>query len=335
MRAWFRVGIACLAGVTASGCATTAAQRGSDNYLLAVSKGEPHLYKVDLDTGEVVLKVATAPKAHEVTISPDGRRAYLPIYGDGAVGRPGTDGSTIEVYETSTLRRLETIELGKGVRPHTLLIDRQGLLWVTAEMTNTVIVVDPVTRREVARIDTGQPETHGMVFSPDQRWAFTSNVGAGSVSVIDMRKRRLATVIPIAKRVQRISISQDGRYVFTHDTESPRVAVIDVRTHKLVRWLSVPHRPYVSAAMPDGVSLLVGSPFERSLHTVDISGKLPAKRVEVDCDPTNIEVSSAPRKAYVSCPRNGVLAVLDLRTMTVERLVQIERGLEGIAPAIR
>jgi len=29
---------------------------------------------------------------HEVAVSPDGRLAYVPIYGDSGVGKPGTDG---------------------------------------------------------------------------------------------------------------------------------------------------------------------------------------------------------------------------------------------------
>lgn len=330
-----RMSVASVAAVVLNGCAATMPSHGHANYLLAVSKGEPHLYKVDPDTGAIEIKVATAPKAHEVTLSPDGKLAYVPIYGDGAVGRHGSNGSMIEVYETASLRRVSTIDLGAGVRPHTLLIDRQGLLWVTAEMENAVLVVDPVQRRVVARIPTGQPESHGMAFSPDQSWAFTANVGAGSVSAIDMRRRRLAAVIPVAKRVQRVSVSRDGRFVFTHDSNDSRVAVIDAVAHKFVRWLTVPHRPYVSAALPDGAALLVGSPYEASLHLVDITGQRVPRRITVDCDPTNIEVSATRSRAYLSCPRRGRLAVLDLRTMTVERYVKIERGVEGIAPSIR
>ena len=33
---------------------------------------------------------------HEVVASPDGKRAFVPIYGNAGVGRPGTDGRLLE-----------------------------------------------------------------------------------------------------------------------------------------------------------------------------------------------------------------------------------------------
>ena len=74
----------------------------------------------------------------------------------------------------------------------------------------------------------------------DGHRAFTSNVSVGSVSVLDLQKRALITVIPIAKKVQRISISPDGRFVFTHDQDAPRIAVIDTATNKLDHWIDLP-----------------------------------------------------------------------------------------------
>ena len=41
-------------------------------------------------------------RAHEVTVSPDGRLAYLPIYGDSGVGKPGTDGRSVEIVDPTS-----------------------------------------------------------------------------------------------------------------------------------------------------------------------------------------------------------------------------------------
>src|SRR5271170_1893807 len=57
--------------------------------------GEGYLTLIDPATGT---KVATVPDggitAHELIVSPDSRFAYVPIYGTGNVGGPGTDGNS-------------------------------------------------------------------------------------------------------------------------------------------------------------------------------------------------------------------------------------------------
>ena len=55
---------------------------------------------VDPAAGVQIGKVKTNEvRAHEVAASPDGRLAYLPIYGDSGVGKPGTNGSSVEIVD--------------------------------------------------------------------------------------------------------------------------------------------------------------------------------------------------------------------------------------------
>ena len=68
--------------------------------LLVVNKGEQTLGIVSPGTDE---QLAAVPEGgitgHEVAASPDGRTAYVPIYGNSGVGRPGTDGRNMVVID--------------------------------------------------------------------------------------------------------------------------------------------------------------------------------------------------------------------------------------------
>ena len=59
-------------------------------------KGTENLAIVDPASGSVM---ATVPEGgttgHEVIASADGKMAFVPIYGDSGVGKPGTDGRTL------------------------------------------------------------------------------------------------------------------------------------------------------------------------------------------------------------------------------------------------
>src|SRR6184192_1543588 len=186
--------------------------------LLVVANQKEHtLLVVDPDNRRELAKIAVGVNGHEVIVSKDSRFAYVPIYGNSGVGKPGTDGSTIDVIDLQERKLAATIDLGKPLRPHRAEFGPDGMLYVTAELGNAVDVLDPSTRKIVAEIPTGQKESHMLVISPDGRRAYTANVGAGSVSVLDVAKRSLITTIPVAKMVQRISISPDGKWVYTHD----------------------------------------------------------------------------------------------------------------------
>jgi hypothetical protein len=57
------------------------------NLLLVVNQADQTMSLVDPEAGVQIAKVKTNEvRAHEVTASPDGRLAYLPIYGNSGVG---------------------------------------------------------------------------------------------------------------------------------------------------------------------------------------------------------------------------------------------------------
>src|ERR1700730_12122847 len=62
---------------------------------------------------------------HEVTTSPDGSTAYLPIYGSAGVGRPGTDGTEMLVIDVPSHKITTLVDFGHGVRPHQPVYDRR------------------------------------------------------------------------------------------------------------------------------------------------------------------------------------------------------------------
>src|SRR5215472_17278501 len=63
--------------------------------LLVAEKGGQSLAIVDPAVGKVLASVPEGGiTGHEVVASPDGKLAFVPIYGNSGVGRPGTDGQS-------------------------------------------------------------------------------------------------------------------------------------------------------------------------------------------------------------------------------------------------
>src|SRR5438132_3231321 len=213
-----------------------------NSILLVANKGDHSLGIIDAEAGR---QIATVPEqgvtGHEVAASPDGKLAYVPIYGNSGVGKAGTDGSNMVVIDIAARKIASNLDFGHGVRPHCAVFGpKDGLLYVTTELDNTITVIDPHTLKIIGTIPTGQPESHMLAISPDGRRGYTANVGPGTVSVLDMQTRKKLAVIPVSGQVQRIAVSVDGHKVFTADQTKPQLAVIDAATDKVTAWIPLP-----------------------------------------------------------------------------------------------
>jgi YVTN family beta-propeller protein len=298
--------------------------------LVVANQREHTALLIDPETRQELLKVTVGVNGHEVAVSPDSRFAYVPIYGNSGVGKPGTDGATIDIVDLRERKLAATIDLGKPLRPHRAQFGPDGLLYVTAELAKAVDVIDPATRKVIAEIPTGAIESHMIVISPDGRRAYTANVAAGSVSVLDLKQRALVTVIPVAKTVQRISISADGKRVFTHDQDTPRIAVIDTTTNKVASWISLPATVYSSSATVDGRKLLAASPSGK-IFVIDLATARLEESFDIPAALGELLITPDGRSAFVSCPQAGTIEVLDIPGHKLLQPIKLTQGVDGLA----
>jgi YVTN family beta-propeller protein len=302
-------------------------------WLLVANKQDQSLGIIDPVSNR---QIATVPvggeTGHEVAVPPNGLRAFVPIFGDSGVGKPGTDGSQIAVIDLATRRVERMFAFDRGVRPHHAVVNpSDGLLYVTTELEHSVSIVDPHTLTLVGRVPTSQPESHMLAISSDGRWGYTANVGPGTVSALDLAQRTTVAVISVAPRVQRIALSVDDRWAFTSDTTTPRLAVIDTRAHSVTRWIELPASGYGAAATPGGSHLIVAMPQADALAVVDLSTFAVSAVVATPRSPQEVLVRPDGRVAYVSCDIPGQVAAIDTSSWRVEAVICAGRYADGLA----
>jgi YVTN family beta-propeller protein len=302
----------------------------SAQHLLVANQGDHTLLIIDPQSRKTLAIAGVDINGHEVIASPDGKYAYVPIYGNSGVGKPGTDGSTVQVIDISTGRAVHIIDLGKAARPHCAKFGPDGLLYVSAELTKSLDVIDPRSEKVIAELPTGQVDSHMFVITPDGSRAYTANVFAGSVSVLDLHEHSLIATIPVAGQVQRISISPDGRAVYTHDQQKPRIAVIDTAKNTVSKWWDVPSMVYSSAPTPDGRWLIANAPSGKLFVVDTASGKI-AHSYDIPAASGESIVAPDGSRAYVSCPQAGTIEILNLGNWQLESPIQLTKGVDGLA----
>jgi len=300
--------------------------------LLTANKGAHAMGIIDPVAGKQLMEVPEGGiTGHEVIASPDGKVAYVPIYGNSGVGKKGTDGRNIVVIDIASRKVIGNIDFDHGVRPHCPVFDRtRGLLYVTTELDQTITIIDPKTLKIVGTIPTGQPESHMLAITSDGHRGYTANVGPGTVSVLDLDKRKTLAVIPISKETQRISISHDNSMIFTSDQTKPQLAVIDAATDKIKAWVELPGLGYGTAATKDGRWLIVAVPPANKVAVIDLKTLKVARSIDVPAAPQEVLVRPDDKVAYVSCDKSHQVAALDLSDWSVN-LIDAGKGTDGLA----
>src|ERR1700694_1674346 len=118
----------------------SAPPRSGSGVLLVANKGDHTLGIIDPAAGK---QVAVIPEngvtGHEVTASPDGKTAYVPIYGDSGVGKPGSNGSNMVAIDIASRKIVGNLDFGHGLRPHCAQFGpKNGLLYVSTALDNWI-----------------------------------------------------------------------------------------------------------------------------------------------------------------------------------------------------
>jgi DNA-binding beta-propeller fold protein YncE len=321
-----------LVAVVTSRSAFTASDPSRD-VLLVANKGDHTLGIIDPDAGRQVAVVREGGvTGHEVIASPNGKFAYVPIYGDSGVGKPGSNGSTLVVVDIASRKIVGNVDFGHGVRPHCPLFGpKDGLLYVTTELDNAVTAIDPHALKIVASIPTGKPESHMLAITHDGHYGYTTNVGSGTVSVLDLQARKTLDVIAVAPVVQRIALSVDDRFAFTSDQTKPQLAVIDTRSRKVSSWIPLPASGYGNAATPDGKWLVIAMPSANQVAVVNLKTMKIEHTINVPATPQEVLIRPDGEMAYVSCDQSHQVAEIRTSDWAVARLIDAGAGADGLA----
>src|SRR5260370_14197067 len=192
--------------------------------LLVLNKPGDKLLLVDPDARKIIAEVPTGHAPHEVTVSSDGRFAFVANYGD------QTPGDSLSVIDLAARKEVRRKNLGALRRPHGIL-ENHGKIYFTNEANKVVARYDPATDSVDWLQGTGQDITHMLVMTADQRKIFTANIASDSVSVVEARGNAgnwHVTQIPVGERLEGTDISPGQKEAWTAHSQDGGARVTDV-----------------------------------------------------------------------------------------------------------
>ena len=302
--------------------------------LLAIDKRGCRALFLDPATYQEVARIELPARPHELAITPDHRTAYVSIYGSGVYGNNPQPGRTVVVIDLQRRQQTDTLDLAPYLAPHGLMLDPDGLLYVSCDQSGVVAVVDPARRAVVGAIDVGSKGNHMIAMLPDGSKLYSENEDqAPFVSVLDPRGRRRIGEVPIPRGALGLCASADGQRVFVTDGQEPALLVIDTHSDTLVdtvRLDGYAHPAQRVRCSPDGRFVVVTADQE-PLATVLDGGLAHQSTFEVAQGPMGVAFHPDGRTALVANHGAGRITIVDLEAGRRTRDFAAGVGVETLA----
>ncbi len=120
---------------------------------------------------------------------------------------------------------------------------------------------------------------------------------------------------------QVIASPDGGKYYIISSKSTDTILVVDVETLTITKRISLGAKPRVVEMTPDGRYLLIAA---GSLRVLDVeTDQEIGAGIAVGQGPTDIVVDNPSAKAYVLADAGDVISIIDLSTLTVERVLNV------------
>lgn len=299
--------------------------------LFVAAKRGNTLSKVDLATGEEILRVPSCTNPHELATSPDGQHVALACYG----------GTTVDVFRTSDLEKVASYDLGENARPHGIVWHENRKIYVTAEGRQEIVEIAALSYHAVPppiHYATGKDGSHVLAVSPDARTAWTTDLGSRTVTRIDLRTRRAPLSVTVGEEPEGISLSPDGKTLWVSARGSNQAFALDPTSMTVRETVSTGRFPLRIAVRPQGDVAVTSDLQDGSLSVIDTATAKVIRTIAVS-GPAEAEArfqvtilwSKDGSRIYVAETASDTVAEVDYASGTVLRRLNAGEGGDGMA----
>jgi len=317
----------------------TQAQEGT---LVVLNKSDHTVDLIDITTKKSQATLPTGIGPHEVAISNNHKLAVVTNYGNAQA-----PGKSLTIIDIPNKKVIKTIEL-EHIAPHGIeFIDEKNVL-VTCERSKKLIQVNIETEATLKAIDTDQETSHMVVYAPKSKRAFVANIRSNSVSVIDLKKDRLETILKTGKGAEGVALSADGNEVWITNRSNDTISIIDVKTLKTKKEVVSSKFPIRVKTTSDGKYALVSNAQTGDVNVFDARTKellktismnitveeKEASRLFQDFDkspvPVGILIHPDNKTAFVANTNADIITIIDLLTMEVSGRLTAGKEPDGL-----
>jgi len=298
--------------------------------LFVANKRGNSLSKIDLGSGEEVKRVDSCSNPHELATSPDGRHVGLVCY----------SGTKLDLFRTSDLARVKSIELGANARPHGIHWHSNGDLYTAAEGRKSVFWIRNPMGDDTRTFEysTGKDGSHMIAVSPDGNHVWTTDLGSKTVTLVDLKTRRAPRSVTVGVEPEGIDLSPDGKALWVSARGSDKAFEVDPVTMEIRSQVETGRFPLRLAIRPQGDVAATSDLADGTLTVIDLAGATPVRTIAVSSAEeaqaraqVTILWSDDGERIYVAETGTDTVAEVDYISGKVLRRLKTGNGGDGLA----
>ena len=308
--------------------------------LVVANKAEATASLINLDDGNVVATLETGAGPHEVGVSPDGRLAIVTNYGREEAG------NSLTLIDVSAATIVKTIDLGEYGRPHGIEWLDADTIAVTAEANKALLLVNVESGTIEKAIDTGQDVSHMLALAADGSRAYVSNIGSGSLTVIDLEAGERITNIETGKGAEGLAVH--GQQIWVTNRDDDTISVLGTESLETAVELSSKGFPIRATATPTGLILVTRAnagdmavydtkklqevrTVTFDFESLDVEDRLFGDQFGKSSVPIGVVVDETGRRAFVAHANADVITEIDLESWEIVRVLRAGKEPDGMA----
>jgi YVTN family beta-propeller protein len=218
-------------------------------------------------------------------------------------------------------------------------------LYVSAEQSGEIAVIDPVRATLVARIAAGK-RPRGLRLSQDGELLYVAQSGsprggpnvdesklppadraADGIGVVDLRTRKLLRALPGGQDPEAFDRSLDGKTLYVSNEETAELSVVDVAAATIRKRVPIGGQPEGVTLRPDGKFVYVTSEEDDCVVAVDTTSLAAVARMPTGKRPRAIVFTADGRSAFVTNELGASISVIDAaRHVTTQHIAIAEAG---------
>ena len=245
-----------------------------------------------------------------VSFSPDGRTAYISVYGSHAT-------PLIAFVDTATRTVTATVAVDNFTPGPSVTSPDGRFLYVPNHNTatsganeNVVDVIDTASKTLIGRIPV-PANPHWVTFGKNGRFYTTDHMSA-TVTVLNAKNNAIITEIEVGETPHSEAVSPDGSRLAVTSFDGNAVFLINTTTDKMIAQIPVGRNPLDIAYSPDGRYLFTADNLGNTVTVIDTADNRVIAEIPTGKAPTSISVLPDGRQAYVTDEGDGTIDILNI-----------------------
>lgn len=174
-------------------------------------------------------------------------------------------------------------ELGKKFPGKTTSLTPR--VYVANESSNSVTVIDALTLKVIATVDTKNFSPHDLALSHDGTRLYATNLASGRLSVIDTQALETIASIYTGSRCHVVALTHDNRFAWVANIGDDTISIVDTGNYRIVGTIAVGRGPTGLTFSRDGSYAYVSNQGDKTVTVLDTASYRVIKTIPVGSNP--------------------------------------------------